>query len=387
MPRELRALPWIVAALTLAAIALDMINGRFWASDFRVYWSAARGLLDGGPVYGVAFGEDTGFYKYAPVVALAFVPAAWLPFPVAAAAHVLLSGLLLIPILLGLERTLMRHVHGLHPPRILLRAVVALLCVAVLLARELHLGNINLWLVLGFVLATEAMQDGDDGRAGALLGLVVLVKPYLLLVLVPPVAMRRWKLLAVAAATGLAGLALPFLVLGVSAAWHLHMEWVGAMRAHAGYLSSPDTFRSLLQQAMPGGLPAWSGIAAAALVAAALFIAGRKARTTSAAFGTGGGILPMFTALALVPHLVITDQEHFLFSLPLLCCTLGWLARDTRAWRIAAFTGAMVLFATRSSDLWGPAMEAWLSGRGALGLGNLLLVALAWTVRAGRGTH
>lgn len=374
MPRQLRHLPWIVAALTVAAIALDLVNGRFWTSDFRVYWSAARGLLQHGPVYGVPFGEDTGYFKYAPIVAIAFVPAALLPFKLAAMAHVLISGLLMAPIAMILERILMRHVHGSHAPRILVRAVLLLICTAVLLARELHLGNINLWLVLGGVLATEALLRGEDVRAGILLGAMVLAKPYMLLVVMPVVGMRRWRCVLPAGITVLCGILLPTLLLGPSQAWHLHRAWIAAMTAHSHYLSSPDTLMALLQQALPFALPAWTNAVLIGLTVTLALVLGHRPGCAG-----GGSALVLWTFLACIPHLVITDQEHFLYSLPLIAWNLDQLMRSSRTWPRVVFALAMMLHATRSSDLWGGPLEAWLVGHGALGTGNLILLGLAWT--------
>jgi len=375
MPRELRPLPWIVAALTLAAIALDLVNGRFWASDFRVYWSAAHGLLHDGPVYGVAFGEHTGFFKYAPVVALAFAPAALLPYSIAAVLHVLISGLLLIPILCTLERILMRHFLGLHAPRILLRQVLVLLCIAVLLARELHLGNINLWLVLGMVMATEALLDEHDALAGFLFGALWLLKPYLAFTVIPLVIHGRWRVLQRAALTIAAGLALPLFVLGPHEWYALHGAWIGAMAAHGGYLTSPDTFAHLLGHWVSPDLmrhPRVTIIVYGALLAAFCWWQHRK-RLDDGRERT----FQLWLAFASVPHLVITDQEHFLFSLPLIAYVLARLFAARRTAATLLFASAMALYATRSSDLWGSALEARMVAAGALGMGNLLLILTA----------
>ena len=56
MLRELRPFRAIVLVLVIASIALDLINGRFWTSDLRVYHDAAEALAHRGQVYGIAFG-------------------------------------------------------------------------------------------------------------------------------------------------------------------------------------------------------------------------------------------------------------------------------------------------------------------------------------------
>ena len=84
MPREQRPLVLVIITLVAAAMVLEIVNGRFWLNDFRVYWSAADALVHHRQVYGIPFGEDTGFFKYAPIVAIAFVPFTLLPYGLAA---------------------------------------------------------------------------------------------------------------------------------------------------------------------------------------------------------------------------------------------------------------------------------------------------------------
>lgn len=380
MPREQRALLLIIALLVAAALVLELLNGRFWLNDFRVYYSAAAALMNGSQVYGVPFGEDTGFFKYAPITAIAFVPFALLPYTIAAILHFILIGVALAIAFTRLERSLMRHAFGVYPPRILLRGVLGLLCIAVLLSRELHLGNINLWLVVGVVLATEATLSDNDGLAGLLFGLLWLVKPYLAFMAVPIVVASRWRVLRSAGAIAGISILLPMLFLGPKAWLQLHGSWLSAMGAHSGYLSSPDTFAS-----MASSLFAWNAPmrhpSAVILGAGCLFalLCWWQHRTTE--HSGRSLLLQLWTALALVPHLVVTDQEHFLYSLPLITLTLGTLFSRRLLLGSALFAFAMIGYATRSSDLWGSTLEARWVAAGALGLGNLMFVLCAWAAR------
>ena len=380
MPRELRPFLLITTALVLAALLLETSNDRFWLSDFRVYWSAARALVDQQEVYGIAYGEDTGFFKYAPVVALAFVPASFLPFELAAVIHFMLIGLALAMAMIRMEEQLMRHFFMAFAPRILLRAILVLLCIVVLLSRELHVGNINLWLVAGVVAATSALLSGNKTSAGILLGCMFLVKPYLALMIIPLLVRRQWPVLLACGISIAVGLALPFLLLGPARAWQLHVDWVHAMAAHNNYLTSPNTFSAWIGRIWPC-FPSWVVLG---LVACAL-------ATTGLSKG-GKGVFPperslcfeLWTAFALVPNLVVTDQEHFLFSLPLIAYVIANLFHRKNPLATGFFLLAMCLFATRSTDLWGSHIENQLAAYGALGIGNLLLVACCWLVSGRR---
>ena len=45
-------------------LVLNVVNGRFWLSDFKVYYMAAKALISGGTVYLQSFMEGSGYYKY-----------------------------------------------------------------------------------------------------------------------------------------------------------------------------------------------------------------------------------------------------------------------------------------------------------------------------------
>lgn len=381
MPRELRPFVLVASILVLAALGLEAANGRFWSSDLRVYWSAARALMDHSPVYGIAFGENTGFFKYAPICAMAFIPAAMLPFDVVAVIHFLLTGIALVVAVITTERLLMRHVFGHYVRAIGIRAYVLLACVVVLLTRELHLGNVNLWLVVGVVIATERLLSGAMNTAGILFGVLWLVKPYLGLIVIPLMWRGHWRIIGVAVITTVIGLLIPFIALGPVRAWQLHLDWASAMASHSGYLSSPDTFPSLITRwtSLPGPVPSWLFI----LMAVAFLIVMDRHRSADPEQRSLATVSGIWTALAIVPNLVVTDQEHFLFSLPLIALTLALLFHRREPWSVVMFVVAMVSYGTRSSDLWGSALEGHLVAAGVLGAGNALLILLAHVLLAG----
>jgi hypothetical protein len=66
-------------ALAMAAVAVITIHDGGLAYDTRAYWLAARHLLDGTALYSPATVSDLGAYKYPPIFAQMFIPAAWLP--------------------------------------------------------------------------------------------------------------------------------------------------------------------------------------------------------------------------------------------------------------------------------------------------------------------
>ena len=365
---------WTVVLVLALAMVLEMVNGRFWLNDLRVYVMAADALRHGQVVYGIPFGLDTGFYKYAPGLLYLFIPYTFIPFTAACVLHFILISAALLSVFQRMERLLMRYILHVHPPRIVLRAFLGFLCVAVHVVRELHLGNVNVLLLWCIMVAVEAMLEERDIPAGLLLGLAIFVKPYLLLSLVPVVVLRRTAVLGWALVAVTIGLALPLLIEGPTTGWSLNGSWITAMRAHGDYLISANTLRSLLSHVVGRQLPAFWDLffiaAAGVLVTGVTWMDRQKDQGRSLILGSS-------VALACVPLLVVTDVQHFLLALPLILWTLAQLFRRPSPLRAFAFTVAMLAYGTDSTDLWGPELASRLEQAGLVGWGTLLLLSTA----------
>jgi len=377
---RLVAFRWTAFVVLALALMLEVVNGRFLLNDLRVYVMAADAMRHGAAVYDVPFGLDTGFYKYAPAVLYLFLPYTFLPFTVACVLHFGLIGAALVSVIVRMERMLMRHMHRVHAPRMVLRALLTFLCVAVHLVRELHLGNVNVLLLWCMVTGLEAMLDGHRKRAGALLGTAVLVKPYLALALLPLLITGSWAVLGASGITALAGLVLPLAVQGPLAGAALTRDWLTAMAAHDTYLSSSHTLRSLLGTASGAMLPAAMDVLFIAMAAAAVLLLTRACRATDGQ--RQALVLGICWALAAVPLLVVTDVQHFLLALPLIAWSIDRLfrARDLR-WTLV-FIVCMLAYGTDSTDLWGRDLADRFTRMGLVGWGDLLLLLIALGLRS-----
>ena len=372
--------PFIIVLMLLvtANLVLEHVNERFWVNDFRVYYSAADNLRHGLPVYDQVFGEDTGLYKYAPVVLYAFLPFTYLSFDTAGILHLLVMGLVTIGCFIMVERTLARFVQPL--PRTAARALLGLLCIVVLYARELHMGNINMGLILLSALGVERLIAGKRVAAGAALGVVWLIKPYLLLMIVPLVVRREWRVLGTGLLAMLAGLLAPMVLQGPATGWALNRQWFHSMQYHTQVMFSPDRLGQIVSTHT--GIPPTLGLDLFFIALAGLLLAAFTWRNTRKATPPMRALMDrameLWLAMAIVPDLVITDQQHFMFSLPLILFAMAYFFTHRDPLAVGLFILVMVLYATRSSDLWGSATENMLVSWGILGVGNLLLILFSW---------
>ncbi|MBP7408409.1 MAG: DUF2029 domain-containing protein [Flavobacteriales bacterium] len=377
----------IVLVVALILVVLEVINGRFWLNDFRVYHEAANALLGGKELYGVAHGLDSGYFKYAPFMAMLYVPLAILPFSIAAGIQYALIVCAFIGSVLLADRLVRTHVfvgkNATHTPLFL-----AFLIVVVHLHRELHLGNINVLLVWLLLLGLDRLLSGRTGTAGLLIGLAILAKPHFV-VLLPLMLLRgQSKAIWSALSTGLAGLLLPTLFLGYSASITMHHEWLGEMAKHNASLiytggdayNNVDTVYSFLHRAVlkyfiatPSTIEAVVILGGIVVIIGALVTWNLK-RERGRGGSPGHTVIEYFLLLALVPSITLTDTNHFLFSMPLVMLLVHHLApRADPKWIIVLAVPVLLAYGGNWADALGGLSDRMIH-YGVLGIANLGLI-------------
>lgn len=374
----------IFAAVALLLFVLELANGRFWLNDFRVYYDSAQSLLHGEPLYGVSHGLDSGIFKYAPAIALLYVPLALLPYTIAASIQYLLIVAAFIGASLLADRLIRTHLlnakDGTYAPLFLMGLVVV-----VHLHRELHLGNVNVMLLWLLLFALDRVLAGRRILGGALIGLAILTKPHFV-VLLPLLLLRReWKVMGLAAATGVAGLMLPVLFLGISENGRLHSEWLSEMAKHNATLiytgndnyNAVNTIYSFLHRAvfdrftLPGSAETYAMLGTIVLGFGALVLWNLR-RSNASAF-----VFEYLLLIALVPSITLTDTEHFLLALPLVVFVIHHLVpRSDPRWLMLLAMPILFGYGGNWEDALGPASD-WIIHHGVLGIANFGLLLLS----------
>jgi len=377
-PKKLQPyLPFIVfaAVIFIAVFTLEKINGRFWLNDFRVYYSAAQALINHQQVYGTPFGLDTGFYKYSPFVAILFVPYTFFSFETAAVIHftILCAATILTIILLG--RLMNRYFAPVKVKTENALMSFGLLCILLHLVRELHLGNINMLLLLLSTAGILFSLQSKNILSGICVGLAVIIKPYLLVLVLPFIASGKWRTLASIILTVIFSLLLPMLFFGFAENILLHTEWVDSMRMHGSYLSSNNTFQSLLQYyfGMQTGIRFTYFLIA--IICTGYFFIFTFLRSKQELPGQFFFVSGFFCLLSIVPNIVITDTEHFLLSLPLIMILLRYVIERKNLWVTAALIVVLFFYEGNSTDLLGKSISARFAEMGLLGISNLIIIA------------
>ncbi len=372
----------ICTALALAYYALQKFNHRDGMADFRVYYDATQAWLSGDSPYGKAFGVSSGYYKYSPAALIPFSVLVWLPYPFASAIYfaVVLAAFLILSLLLV---RFMEQELGFSSQRRGWLLALSALFLADHFERELHLGNVNLFLLIAALALYVCWRNGRARSAGVILASILLVKPHFA-ILVPYFFWKKeFRTLAWMAAGVLAGLLLPALTEGWSGNIALHREWLAAMQHHNMRLSlSPHTLYGILNDWVlaPLGQQGGRSLVIAALASCAigffaLLLLNRHRKEDPASC-----FLEFFLLIGLIPNLTHTDTEHFMWSWPLVTYSMAWLLTDAFPWRrltIAVLLLAFIPYTLNSPDLVGRRMSWLVDEGGLLGMANVLLLALA----------
>ena len=374
-PNAVKVFTIIASVVFAAMMTVEKINGRFWLNDFKVMYLAAEAFMNGDQVYGLSFGLSTGFYKYSPFTLLFFVPYTIFPYEIANMLHFAVIAFCTISTIITLVRLLARYLPGL--PRIHFLTLLSIfLCILLHLVRELHLGNTNIILIFLLTLILKFTMDGKYIRSGAILAIVVLTKPYFIVCALPFLLHKKYKSLISLAISLFAFVMIPAVFLGWTKNTALYSEWVQAMGEHSGYLSSNHTISSLMNTYFGLSLPADYSLYPFGAAALLLFIYfWLNYRYGSSPKGETSLIIYYFTLIAIIPNLLITDTEHFLFSMPLISILVLLLAKSKNYLWISLFIILIFLYEGNSSDLLGRDLSGKFDLYGILGIGNLILIA------------
>lgn len=368
----------VLSLIILLYGGLNFINGRFDLFDFQVYYDACGKLLHGESPYHQAFGLSSGFYKYSPFAAWLFAPFHLLGWM---GARILFFLIITIAIIAGLPWVVKKTLDFAVPTTPIQKGI--LLLVAVTLgghfSRELLLGNVN-WLLFIAVFGAFAMLEKKPMFAGFLIGLALLFKPHFL-VIVPWLVFRKELHVLVYTATTIAALLfLPAVYSGWGANLNLIFEWFGAMQAHnTSLVASPNTIYSpfggwVSDSVLVVGLLATVGFAVLSMMIYHFKIEKQKAELQK-----GNRLLEFSIILALIPNLVHTDTEHFMWTAPMIILASIYWFRSSGLEQVGIailWLACLIPYTLATPDIWGANTATWLQESGVLGLSNLVFIGL-----------
>ena len=375
---------FIITALIIcgAIFTVENINGRFWLNDFKVYYLAAKALLNGDPIYGVSFGLKSGLYKYSPFSLFLFLPYTIFSFKVASILHFLIITFSAIATLIIIKKLITGYIFISQKVKENLLLVIVFIGAINHITRELHLGNINIIILLLTSLAVLLMLKDRQVFAGILFGIVMVTKPYFLILILPLLAYKKRDTVISLILSILFFILVPTLFFGVTENITIHKEWFGELMAHSSALESFQTFGSLTRRYIYHDIPDNFHYYAIAVVSL-LYILYFWLKNQQVGDNNNSGfrmqnanlIIDCFLLIAIIPNLIITDDQHFLLSIPIIAILLWYVYLKKNYFLIGGFVLLMICYGGDSPDILGSQLSRQVENMGILGISNLIMIA------------
>jgi hypothetical protein len=242
------------AILLILIFIVENINGRFWLNDFKVYCGGALAFLHGEPVYGVLFALGSGYFKYSPFTSILFIPLSLLPYTVACVIHYFVLSGAIIGTFLVLWHIINSYLFSRRIKNANVLLSLAFVCILVHIVRELHLGNINVVLLFALSLSLLFILKSRMVWAGILLAVVIITKPFLILLFIPLILRKHIKLLFATGASLLLFVLVPAIFTGISGDIALHKDWIHTMLEHNADFPSNHTIENIIRLYISPGL-------------------------------------------------------------------------------------------------------------------------------------
>ena len=153
-------------------------------SDFKVYYLAGKAFFDGNPIYGVNFGLTSGYYKYSPVFILLFSPYLLFGYKTACIIHGFMLSIATIISIVTIKNILQNTIFNQEIKHKYLLLFVILVIVNHLF-REIHLGNVNMFIVMLLCLGIQKTLEEKYLLSGLFIALAIFIKPYLVVLALP----------------------------------------------------------------------------------------------------------------------------------------------------------------------------------------------------------
>lgn len=373
----------LISAIVLTTFIFEMINGRLWLADFKVYYSAAYNFFSGEQVYLVSFYMGSGFYKYSPAILVFFLPYCFLSYKVASIIHFFILGIAFWYAFTFILKILKKYFfQGVIRYEVWLLSL-SFVCILIHFTREMHLGNINIIMLLLCCQALYFYLSEKPLKGSLLLGLVLLAKPFYILLLIPLLVRKKWNALAWLGVVLAGGALFPILIRGFSGTLELYSAWVKTILVHGVDFPGMTSLDYLLRHHFFPAMPGYAGyiimIVTCGIVA--WFVFSDRMREQNSKKRTDllhvNFIFEWFLILALLPVLFKTDWVQLMLSAPLITFMIFYISSTKKYWMIPIMVILLFFFGANSDDLLGRELSGTFLTMGLLGLSNFILVLLS----------
>jgi hypothetical protein len=171
----------ILALICILFMFAEIINHRFWLSDFEVYYKSANRIIHSQNLYRMS-ADGYFIFKYSPTSAIYFIPFLIIPFAIAKYVYWLfLTSVIVFGFHLCikiLKPSLCKNQEVKSKNGIILCATLIL---AIHFLRELHLGQVNYLLLFLYIIALYLFKKQKRTLFSIILAISLFIKPFALI--------------------------------------------------------------------------------------------------------------------------------------------------------------------------------------------------------------
>lgn len=372
-----KILYWFTFCLFALIVSLEIINHRFEMNDFKVYYLAGKAFFNNQEIYGVQFGLASGYYKYSPVFLLIFSPYLIFGYKTACILHAFILAIATILTLISAKEIYQKLINQSELQNRYL-FIFAIFIIVNHLFREIHLGNLNMILVMLICLGIQQILNEKRILPGFFIALAIFIKPYLIILAIPLLFHKKFGfLMSLGAWLGILLIA-PITYLGFDKFILMNKHWIHEIFQHGAYLYSNHTFTSLIRHYVTETLNDHSHlyflISFIFIYTLIYFTLLKKHSVKSEKNNHTLLVFSYFILLALLPNILITDTEHFLYSTPIILFSIYSLESIQNTKLKIAFVVFSILYGINSPDILGKFLSGKFEDLGILGVANLGLI-------------
>ena len=388
-----------------AVLIIFYLQGRLYLSDFKVYFGAARdlwlypieyphfglGTEQTGFVYDKPYGLSSGYYKYSPLFLLIITPLALLPWVTASVIYFIIHSIAItFAVFLSYRFTVSLFFTEKEGYRPNISLFLLVLISGQNLYREIWLGNINIFLLLGIFGFLYLYLKDRVKLASFCLAMAIVLKPHFIVFLPFLFLWQKWRYLMMTTAFISLNVLLPFCFVGIGKGTSLTKGWLTAMSEHAsrsGLIENSNTLYHFLYRWFDLDKDHFNyafALLAVCGVVYLLFVFALQRRLLRFTmndqkpdyekkyFAFSGLVL-----LAVIPNITNTDFEHFLFSMPLIIWLLFSMTNGMNKYLQIFLILCFIAYGGNWHDMLGNELSGRWTRSGALGIANLAMIGFS----------
>lgn len=349
---------------------VEIKNNKFWTNDFEVYFGATKDYFLGNNPYIKNYGLDTGLFKYPPTTLYFFGLAILMKYFFAQIIHILILAIsflisifLLKKVIFIVSEMSQKSTFGIY--------FLGFVFIVIHIAREFHMGNVNLILLGLFSLGLWYLKQQKQLHVAIFWSIMVVLKPIVILAFIPLFFFKQWKTMLYMVLLGLIFLVIPIAFSGWNGNVLLWKDWFASVAKHGEYLSSENSLTYLTEyyfKIKSAWIPSLiGGIVLVGLMLFAIF-KGKKSNRDI--------LLWSIVLLAFTPNFFVTDTEHFVLTLPLLLLLVFELTQTKKIIYWIIFILLVIPFSLNSNDILGRNISDFIDKIGLMGISNIGFICL-----------